>query len=93
MGLVTIRVPDELKRKMEALSDLNWSEVVRQAIEARIAFETSRRVAKDRSRMNRAAGNQDEIAARLASRYDGSWDGVEVIRHWREHRYSSSTRR
>lgn len=81
-----------MRKRMEALSDLNWSEVVRQAIEARIAVEAARRQAKDRARMIKAAEKQDEIAARLTSRYKGPWSGVEVIRYWREHRYSSSTR-
>jgi len=92
LAVISVRVPDELKKTMETFGDLNWSEIVRQAIEARVAFETARRRVKDRARMLEAVRRQDEIAAALASRYRGEWSGVEVIRYWREHRYSSSTR-
>lgn len=89
MAQLTIRLPDRLKRQMGRLKEINWSEVVRKAIEARIVLEMSRR-RRDTHMALEAARNQDGIAKILASRYNGPWSGVEVIRYWRQHRYSSS---
>lgn len=36
MATVSISVPDELKIKMQELDEINWSSVVRKAIESRI---------------------------------------------------------
>jgi Arc/MetJ-type ribon-helix-helix transcriptional regulator len=89
LAQLTIRLPDRLKKQMERLREINWSEVVRKAIEARIVLEMSLR-RRNKGIALEAAKRQDEIAEVLASRYSGTWNGVEVIRHWRKHRYSSS---
>lgn len=89
---LTIRLPEQLKRQMERMRELNWSEIIREAIRARISQEMrSRRISNQRL-IARAVKKQDEIAEALSSRYNGPWNGVEVIRYWRNHRYSSSTR-
>jgi hypothetical protein len=75
---------------MKRFKEINWSEVMRKAIEARILVETDKR-RRDRCLMIEAARRQDEIAKTLSSRYSGPWSGVEVIRYWRKSRYSSST--
>ena len=85
-------MPDRLKRQMKRFREVNWSEVTRKAIEARILLEMTRR-RKERHVMLEAAKRQDEIARILASRYTGPWSGVEVIRYWRRSKYSSSTPR
>ena len=82
-------MPDRLKKQMGRLKEINWSELVRKAIEARILGEMSRKRRDTRMALE-AARKQDEIAKVLASRYGGPWSGVKVIRHWRKHRYSSS---
>ena len=91
MAIVNVRIPDDLKNRMSSLPELNWTEVVREAIESKIASE--RRKAKDREKIRAASKTQDRIAETLSRRYSGNWNGTEVIRYWREHRYSSSTRR
>jgi hypothetical protein len=91
MAIVNVRIPDDLKTRMSNLPELNWSEIVREAIENKISSE--RRRAKDREKIRGALKAQDRIAETLARRYTGSWKGTEVIRFWRERRYSSSTRR
>jgi len=90
MAQLTIRMPEPLRRQMKRFREVNWSEVTRKAIEARILLEMTRRQ-KDRHVMVEAAKMQDEIARILASRYTGPWSGVEVIRYWRRGRYSSWT--
>jgi hypothetical protein len=82
-------LPDRLKKQMGRLKEINWSEVVRNAIETRILVEMIRRRRDTRMALE-AARKQDEIAEVLASRYAGPWSGIKVIRHWRKQRYSSS---
>lgn len=93
MAFITIRVPESLKRKMRRVKGVNWSALVRGAIEERVRRETVRRRERDRSAIIEAVRDQDRIAVVLAQKPAPSWSGVEVIRYWREHRYSSSTRR
>jgi len=88
LPVVTVRIPDELKRRLKMFPDVNWSEVVRQAIEARLHSEMARQAVKEKERLSKAFQVQDSIAAKT-SKYRGGWSGVEVIRWWREHRYSS----
>jgi len=75
---------------MRQMRDLNWSEIIRETIEARVLLESKRRV-RDKRQALRARKRMNEIADTLFSRYSGPWSGVEVIRYWRTHRYSSST--
>jgi predicted transcriptional regulator len=42
LELVTIRVDEQLKRRMERLSHVNWNEVIRAAISAKIREEEQR---------------------------------------------------
>lgn len=39
MNVITLRIPSELKTKMKRRSDINWSEVIREAIIKRIEME------------------------------------------------------
>ena len=36
MPTITVRVPDDLKQRMDALSDVNWSAVARRSFEDRV---------------------------------------------------------
>ena len=91
MGIVNVRIPDDVKGRMESLPHLNWSEIIWQAIESKLKAEGRRR--KDRARILEAVRTQDRIAETLARRYKGRWRGTEVVRYWRDRRYSSSMRR
>ena len=88
MAIFNVRISDDLKIRMGSLPELNWSEIVREAIENRIASEG--RKAKDREKIRAASKTQDRIAETLSRRYPRNWKGTEVIRYWREHRYSSA---
>ncbi len=88
MAIFNVRISDDLKIRMGSLPELNWSEIGREAIENRIASEG--RKAKDREKIRAASKIQDRIAETLSRRYSGDWKGTEVIRYWREHRYSSA---
>jgi len=78
MAVVTVRVDDDLKRKMEELNHVNWSEVIRRAILERVEEEDLwRRV--DRKRLVQAASLNDALRRRIEG-----WDSVAEIRRWRE---------
>jgi hypothetical protein len=68
---VTVSVPEDLKKRMEHVSGVNWSEIARQAFE-----ETVRH-----NRMVEAAEKIKKI--REESRTPG-WNGVREIRKWRD---------
>jgi len=91
MTNVTVRIPDELRVKMRALSDINWSEVVRRAIEGRIALEMTRRK-KNQKRIIEAGRRADVIFEKLKTEHGSiNFDSSETIRYWRNHRYSATS--
>ncbi len=72
MVSITVRISKEVKQKMNQLRGVNWSEVVRRAIEEEIR----------KTRMREASRRID--ALREKSKIE--WDSTEVIRQWRERR-------
>jgi len=55
LDVITLRIPSELKEKIRKRSDINWSEVVRDAIARRIEveerLEAARRIDEVKQRM------------------------------------------
>ncbi len=82
MTVVTVRLDSELKKRMDRLRHVNWSEVVRRAIAERVALEESLASSRiiDVKRLEEAMRDQD----RLRSKATGRWSGAEEIRKWRE---------
>jgi len=80
--VVSANVDDETRHRMRRLSDINWSEVIRQAIINKIEEEEARRFQVDRERVEKAAKETDAI--RTPSSPD--WNRTEEIRRWREAR-------
>lgn len=70
MNNVTIRVPEELKDRMERCKSTNWSEV------ARRAFEEAAR----KEEMQGAA----EAIKKLRTESETEWNGAKEIRKWRD---------
>ncbi len=78
MAIITVRVDEELKKRMESLSHINWSDVVRRAITERVNEEELwRRI--DRRRLIQAAASNDALRRQVKG-----WDSVMEIRRWRE---------
>lgn len=77
--VVSFRISRDLKEKMDMLRHINWSEVVRRAIEEVVNRELARYSAKDFEALRRAALRSEAISRRI----DG-WSSVEEIRRWRE---------
>ncbi|MEM3734952.1 MAG: hypothetical protein QW158_08425 [Nitrososphaerales archaeon] len=75
MALITVRVDEELKKRMSRLRHVNWSEVVRQAILNVVKREEEKNLA---------------LALLLNERNviipDEGFSSVDVIRSWRERR-------
>lgn len=46
MSMISIRVDSELKRRMEKKKDVNWSEVVRQALDRVLAGDEGQNLAR-----------------------------------------------
>ena len=80
-SVVSFRISKELKRRMDRLKHINWSEVVRKAIQEVVAREEAKLMSKDLSRIRRAALKSEEL-----SRSIEGWSSVEEIRRWRERR-------
>ncbi len=70
MSNITVRVPEELKDRMQRCKNINWSEI------ARKAFEEAAR----REEMQCAAAAIDKL--RVESKI--KWDGTKEIRKWRD---------
>jgi hypothetical protein len=71
MANVTVSVPEDLKKKMEQVGGVNWSEVARQAFEEAVR----------RREMLEAAQNIDRIREETKS---PGWSGAREIRKWRD---------
>ena len=71
-----MRVDEETKKKMNRMTHVNWSSVLRDAIDRKLAQESNRNLAK-------AVLINDKVMKKARP----GWDSVEVIRYWREHRY------
>lgn len=78
MPVITLRVDDRLKRKMEELRDVNWSEVARKAIEEKIA-EAELWQPVDVLLLKKASEDTDSLR-----RSAKGWDSTTEIRRWRE---------
>lgn len=72
MAIITVRVSEELKRRMGEMRHVNWSEVVRQAITRVLEGEGERSLARAVLLNERSVVVPDE-----------GFDSVGLIREWR----------
>lgn len=79
MPIITVRVEEDLKKKMEHLKEVNWSEVTRRAIEEKIR-EIELWQPLDTDRAKKAAKDSDELRRKVTG-----WNSTEEIRKWRQH--------
>lgn len=83
---ITIRIPEDLKRKMDGVKKVNWSEVVRRAIVDRLKMGEKLKT-KNWEFVARASKKSDDIREsfeRLCGKSD--YDSAETIRSWRDAR-------
>ncbi|ADC66046.1 conserved hypothetical protein [Ferroglobus placidus DSM 10642] len=74
MPVISVRVSDELKKKMDRHRYVNWSEIIRKEIEKVIERLESRNLAE-------ALLLNEKIRKKSAT------DTTEIIREWRDKRY------
>jgi Arc/MetJ-type ribon-helix-helix transcriptional regulator len=80
MPTISIRINEELKKKMEELSHINWSEVIRRKIEEVIEEEMKRKKeGKDYKRILEASVKSYEFFLKY-----GGKKSEEIIREWRD---------
>jgi predicted transcriptional regulator len=84
--VVSVKVDEETKRRMARLRDINWSEVIRQAIRRRLDMEERLRAPIDRHRATEAARRMDEFRKRVGV---SDFDSTKEIRKWRDLRWRS----
>jgi predicted transcriptional regulator len=88
---ITIRVPDELKKKMKSLPEINWSEVVRRAIASRVNLELARE-GKDWAAISKSGTRIDGIYEKLRAEHGSiEFDSSETVRYWRDRRYGATS--
>lgn len=76
-----IRVPREIKERMRRFRHVNWSEVAREAILARLMVE------EGLDKRARAAREMDSVREEILNKYGPTdYDSTEVIRYWRDAR-------
>ncbi len=80
VDVVSARVDEDTRRRMRRLPQVNWSEVIREAIVKKIREEERRREIDPRD-LREAARISDSL--RVPSE---GWDSTEEIRRWRERR-------
>jgi len=73
MAIITVRIDDDLKRRMEKVKHINWSEVVRQAIIGVLGQEEGQNLAKAVLLNERNTIVPDE-----------GYSSVEIIKEWRK---------
>jgi transcriptional regulator of met regulon len=78
--VVSARVDEETRRKMRRLRHVNWSEVLREAIQERIRLEGCIRE-RSEADVREALRLMDSIR-----RPRPGFDGTEEIRKWRDRR-------
>ncbi|MFZ8849682.1 MAG: VapB-type antitoxin [Thermoproteota archaeon] len=80
MPTISIRIDEELKKKMTELSHINWSEVIRKKIEEVIEEEMKRKKGgKDYKRILEASVKSYEFFLKY-----GGKKSEESIREWRD---------
>jgi hypothetical protein len=71
MSNITVRVPEELKSRMERCKTVNWSEIARKAFEEAARREEMECAAQKIKKMRAESGGE-------------GWDGAKEIRKWRD---------
>jgi len=92
LALVTVRVPELLKKQMRKLTSVNWSELLRQAIEERIELEP-RTSSRNWERVRKGSDKADSIREEMRRKYGPiDFNSAESIRFWRETRFRGMSR-
>lgn len=84
MATVSFRIPDQVKAKMEAYDEINWSAVLRQQIEAELADLEHRNVAH-------AVATSERLSQQIDEDDVAGENTAEVIREFRDTRHAGDS--
>ncbi len=79
--VVSFRISRKLKKRMDELRHINWSEVVRRAIQEVVMREEAKMRRKNLEAIKRASLRCRELSRRVEG-----WSSTREIRRWREQR-------
>jgi len=86
MAIITVRVPDKLRKNMRRFRNVNWSGMIRKAIEDRIMIEQSKEK-RDRALIVAANETIEKLFAESSKKYGAiEYDSTVTIRSWRDSR-------
>ncbi len=86
MEVVSVKVDSTTKKRMARMRDINWSEVLRDAIRRRLELEERLRTPINRRRAAEAARRMDDFRRQVGA---SDYDSTKEIRRWRELRRPS----
>lgn len=84
MATVSLRVPDDLKAKMDEHGEINWSAVIRANLEEEIQRLESRSIAH-------AVATSERLSAEIDDDEVKTENTAETIREWRDTRYGTDS--
>jgi hypothetical protein len=84
MATVSLRVPDELKEKMDEHDEINWSAVIRSNLETEVSRLESRNI-------GHAVAVSERLSAEIDEEDVANTNTAETIREWREKRYRGNS--
>ena len=76
MTTISVRIDSELKKQMDRLKHLNWSEIIRNAINKEIQNETETNLAK-----------AVLLNEKIRKKADENFNSTDIIRRFREERH------
>ena len=83
MPTVNLRVPDDLKEKMDEHGEINWSAVIRASIEEEIERLESRGIGY-------AVATSKRLSSEIGEEEVKDENTAETIREWRDRRYGAN---
>jgi len=84
MATVSLRVPEELKKKMDDHGEINWSAVIRANIEEEIGRLESRSI-------GHAVATSERLSTEIDEEEVTDENTAETIREWRDTRYGADS--
>lgn len=82
MTTVSLRVPDDLKKKMDEHGEINWSAILRSNIEEEIERLEARNI-------GHAVATSERLSNEIDQEDVQTENTAETIREWRDKRYRS----
>lgn len=84
MATVSLRVPDELKKKMDQHDEINWSAIIRANIEEEILQLDSRNI-------GHAVATSERLSNEIDDEEVKNQNTAEIVREWRDTRYGGDS--